>query len=316
MTDASPLTGPHGRLSLLEPRPQFLAQLFDRLWDRYRSRVHSVTQYEALLARRGATFVNDHIAFRTLACQTPATGIPSVARLFEALGYVAAGCYQFPDKHLSAIHLQPPHPELPKLFVSELQTWRLDDAAQTIIRSTLRTHRPPLSDELLVRLQRVQPADFAELLPIAVDWIETLPWDPPEYNDVQALSRASQYAAWALVHGHNVNHFTALINSHGVAALADIDRTVAALRDAGVPMKAEIEGAPGSKLRQTATEAVTIDVPVRVAGQPAVRPWSYAYFELAERNPIVDPETGASRRFEGFLGAQATHLFEMTRRKD
>ncbi len=50
-------------------------------------------------------------------------------------------------------------------------------------------------------------------------------------------------------------------------------------------------------------------------GRPARRPWSYAYFELAERNEVVDPETGRRGRFEGFLGAQATTLFEMTKIK-
>ena len=86
-----------------------------------------------------------------------------------------------------------------------------------------------------------------------------------------------------LVHGYNVNHFTSLINSHGVPALDDIEKTIAALKAAGVPMKSEIEGERGSKLRQTATEAVTIDVAVHDKGFPAKMPWTYAYFELAQR---------------------------------
>jgi hypothetical protein len=80
-------------------------------------------------------------------------------------------------------------------------------------------------------------------------------------------------------------------------------------------MKAEIEGEPGSKLRQTATEAVTIDVAVHDRGQPVSLPWTYAYFELAQRGTIADPVTGKTARFEGFLGPQATNLFEMTRVK-
>jgi hypothetical protein len=42
--------------------------------------------------------------------------------------------------------------------------------------------------------------------------------------------------------------------------------------------------------------------------------WSYAYFELAERGTVLDPDSGQRRRFEGFLGPQATQLFEMTKR--
>ena len=79
-------------------------------------------------------------------------------------------------------------------------------------------------------------------------------------------------------------------------------------------MKEEIEGVRGSKLRQTATGAVVIDVDISESGKPATMPWTYAYFELAERGDVTDPETGQPHRFEGFLGPQATQLFEMTRK--
>ena len=139
-----------------------------------------------------------------------------------------------------------------------------------------------------------------------------LPWQPPDKETVLALNEESQYAAWVSVHGYNVNHFTSLVNSHGVQSLDDIEKTIAALTQAGVPMKAAIEGERGSKLRQSATEAVVIDVAVSEKGQSTSMPWTYAYMELAERGNIIDPETGQSSRFEGFLGPQATHLFEMT----
>jgi hypothetical protein len=99
-----------------------------------------------------------------------------------------------------------------------------------------------------------------------------------------------------------VNHFTSLINSHGVPGLDDIEKTIAALQKAGVPMKAAIEGERGSKLRQTATEAATIDVAVHDQGQPTTMPWTYAYFELAQRDLVADPASGKKVRFEGFLG--------------
>ena len=78
-------------------------------------------------------------------------------------------------------------------------------------------------------------------------------------------------------------------------------------------MKQSIEGERGSKLRQSATEAVVIDVDVLRDGHPTRVPWTYAYFEFAERGTITDVESGKAMRFEGFLGPQATNLFEMTR---
>ena len=316
--------GPHRSIAQASPREQLLAQLLDTLWDRYRQRVRYVATYEQVIREAGGAFVNDHIAFRTFALQQPPAGIFSLSRLFEALGYRAAGNYHFEDKQLSAIHYQHPNGQFPKLFISELRTWELPAEARQIVERIGQGHRQPLADELLARLAHLgerqdgqqDGQDRTALLQELVGWFHDLPWPLPRKEDVVALNQHSQYAAWVAVHGYNVNHFTSLVNSHGVERLNQLEGTIEALQNAGVPMKSEIEGQPGSKLRQTATEAVKIPVAVRdEADQIAALDWSYAYFELAERNEIVDAETGKSSRFEGFLGPQATNLFEMTRIK-
>ncbi len=314
--DARP-TGPHRELAdPAQATEVFLAELFDTLWVRYRERVAHVRSYEQVVQAHGARFVNDHIAFRTFASQAPQTGILNLSRLFETLGYRAANLYYFEDKQLFATHFEHPNHDFPKLFISELQTWRLAPPARAIIERTLADHAPPLAGETLAELARLSDCIAVrrgELLAQCVDVIHTLPWSPPQQADVTALNDESQYGAWVLVHGYNVNHFTSLINSHGVDALGDIEKTITALQGAGVPMKAEIEGAAGSVLRQTATAAAVIDVEVRAGETLTQMPWTYAYFELAERGHTVDA-SGQRRRFEGFLGAQATHLFEMTRK--
>jgi Domain of unknown function (DUF1338) len=311
------IVGPHKGIAGASGREKFLAELFDTLWDRYRERVSYVRTYEEVIRKAKATFVNDHIAFRTFATQQPLAGIASISRIFEALGYRAAGSYHFDDKQLSAIHFQHANQQFPKLFISELKTWELPAAARGIIEKVVRSHRPAIASGVLAALANLDKdaAPAKELLPVAVAQFHELPWILPAKDDVASLNKASQYAAWVLVHGYNVNHFTSLINSHGVAGLDDIEKTIAALQKAGVPMKAEIEGERGSKLRQTATEAATIDVAVHDQGQPATMPWTYAYFELAQRDVVLDPASGKKVRFEGFLGPQATNLFEMTKVK-
>jgi hypothetical protein len=310
--------GPHARILVANEQERFACELFDVLWDRYRQRVVHVQSYEQLIASAGATFVNDHIAFRTIAGQNPLTGISLLSRLFEGLGYRAANCYQFEDKHLSAIHFQHPNGQFPKLFISELKSWELSPSARDILQRSASQHRAPISEDVLVGLHQLQngsisAADRARLLQATVSSIQDLPWPVPEKSDVITINKESQYAAWVLVHGNNVNHFTSLINSHGVESLGDIEKTIAALQLAGVPVKSEIEGALGTKLRQSATEAAVIDVAVRDQGRETTMSWTYAYFELAERGDITDPETNTRGRFEGFLGPQATQLFEMTR---
>lgn len=307
--------GPHQRIRSTNDRESWLAGLLDRLWDVYRGRVEHVRTYERIVQQYGATFVNDHIAFRTFACQRPQTGIVSLSRIFQVLGYRAAGVYQFEDKFLNAVHFQHANPQFPKIFISELRVWELGSQAEPIWQLT-RQHRPAIADEVLAELaawRGMSESRQQELQDLVVREFHELPWPVPEREVVEAVNRASQYAAWVMLHGYNVNHFTSLVNSHDVPELEDLDKTLAALREAGVPVKAEIEGEPGSKLRQSATEAVRIEVDMLEHGQPRRLPWSYAYFELAERNPIVDPVTGQVSRFEGFLGPQATHLFEMTR---
>jgi hypothetical protein len=310
------VAGPHQRIAVDNPRDRFTLAIFDRLWTEYRARVTYVQQYEQVIQQHGGTFVNDHIAFRTIATQTPSSGIHSLSRIFVALGYRAAGTYYFDDKHLAAIHFQHANPEFPKLFISELLTWELEDSARRIISAALQSHRAPISDDELAALDQIgDEAASAKLLDRLSEWFIRLPWVAPPKEAVTALNKATQYGAWVLVHGYNVNHFTSLINSHGVESLSDIEKTIAALCQAGVPMKTEIEGEPGSKLRQTATEAVMTQVPVIEAGRQTTMPWSYAYFELAQRDWLADPTTGQRTRFEGFLGPQATNLFEMTRVK-
>jgi hypothetical protein len=309
------IVGPHQGIPVSTARERFCAEMFDSLWDTYRRRVSYVQTYEKVIKQAGATFVNDHIAFRTFATQQPLAGIATISRIFEALGYRAAGSYHFDDKQLSATHFQHANQQFPKLFISELRVWELSVESQNIIEKTVKSHRAAIGGDTLAALANLdrdsKPA--ARLLPQIVGQFHEQPWLPPARDDVEKLNKASQYAAWVLVHGYNVNHFTSLINSHGVPALDDIEKTIAALEKAGVPMKKEIEGERGSKLRQTATEAVTIDVQVHERGVPVMTPWTYAYFELAQRDSVVDPATGNKVRFEGFLGPQATNLFEMTR---
>lgn len=285
--------------------------MIDRLWQVYRRRVSYVAQYESLVSGAGASFINDHIAFRTLAWQHPQTGIASISRLFESLAFQPVETYQFPAKHLSAVHLAHPHPGLPRLFVSELKSWELSEASRAAIGRSLEQHREPPDVEFLAGLATGATPEPLERL--SAHFLER-PWPAPERSDVETLNSESQYAAWVLVHGYAVNHFTALINAHDVESLDSIEKTIAALRDDGVPMKSDIEGAPGSKLRQSATEAVVVDVEVSEQGTATTMPWTYAYFELAQRGTVPDPATGQAVPFEGFLGPQATHLFEMTRK--
>jgi hypothetical protein len=258
--------------SSIMPTPRH--PLLDRLWSRY---VGDVVHARSFVSLCGGAFHNDHIALRTLA--RPGGGIEMFARVFEHLGWRRAGHYTFPDVHLSAIHLS--HAGLPRIFVSELHADRLPHDARAILDATAPDAPAPLDG--------LHDVDNTHAFDALAAWFARPA--PPTQHALDVVGRASQYGAWLLAFGRSVNHFTASVD--------DVPAWQQRMRAAGVPMKADIEGAPGGPLCQTATAAAHVDVTLHDGTHVSL---PYAYFEIAAR-------TGG---FDGFLAPQARQLFDMT----
>lgn len=294
--------------------------LLDRLWADYCERVPYAKTYAHLVQQKGGTVVNDHCAFRTFHThtgqQTP--GLTAIGRVLEALGYQKKDPYHFPSKHLNSYHFQHANERFPKFFVSQLEVDELPEETARLIAEAVADAPNLLANEPESGLAELTakgelPDDAGAALVDALVKFFSRPWQPPLRNTVEAVNEVSQFGAWTLLHGNSVNHFTAYINHQHVAEWPDIEATIAGLKSAGVPMKAEIEGERGSKLRQSSTQAVREQSPVREAdGTPGLLEWTYAYYELAERNFIE--QNGEPVWFHGFLGEQATNLFEMTKK--
>lgn len=231
--------------------------LLDQLWEKYAAQVPYARTFVQLAEGQ---FRNDHVAFRSL-------DLRPIARVFEELGWKRAGEYDFPETHLNAIHLSKPGE--PRVFVSELRVADLS----------------PRAREILAQLPADSPYDGS------AGWFRGPDLRPRE-DELLELERESQYGAWLLLFGREVNHFT--------ASVPDVAEWQRRMREAGIPMKDEIEGAPGAGLRQTATRAALRRVQLR----ERERDWPYAYLEIAERDG----------GFDGFVTAQARQLFEMTKR--
>ncbi|EPX58863.1 hypothetical protein D187_003578 [Cystobacter fuscus DSM 2262] len=242
-------------------------RLLDLLWERYAAEVPYARTFADL---SGGRFRNDHIALRSLA--RSGGGIALFVHVFERFGWKPAGKYSFPETHLTAIHMS--HPEgLPRVFISELHAEKLSTEAQRLLAALPVDPPAPTSIEALA------------------DWFSAPP--APEESALLTLERESQYGAWLLAFGRKVNHFTGTVD--------DVEAWQRRMLEAGVPMKRDIEGAPGGDLRQTATHAAPVPVTLR---DGRTRSWPYAYFEIAQRAP----------GFDGFLDSQARALFDMTKR--
>ncbi|ABA19842.1 conserved hypothetical protein [Trichormus variabilis ATCC 29413] len=300
--------------------PKTALNLFSLLWQNYSARVPYARTYEQMITAAGGTVANDHIAFRSLRLLVDSPrgkvnlGINYLSQIAEALGYEPAGEYNFPQTHLYARHYRHPQQiefDLPKLFISELIVDELPDNIIQLITQTVST----VADEFTSPLTYFSPAEGNDgVIAQQLQKFFTRPWMTPRRSVVEAVNQVTQYGAWVLLHGYAVNHFTGYVNRHQTPEYADIDDTARGLANLGVPMKAEIEGDVTWGLRQTATQAVKEMVTVidDISGQEVEIPWTYAYYEIAQRYPL-QVEPGKEKLFDGFLGNNAQQLFEMTR---
>ncbi|WP_163707985.1 DUF1338 domain-containing protein [Mangrovibacterium lignilyticum] len=298
---------------------EILSRLLDNLWDTYIQRVSYAKTYADLVRSKGGKVRNDHIAFRTFNTITGKQphGIGAIWHILDAFGFKPISNYTFTEKKLHAVHFQHADEKFPKIFVSQLEVPDLPQWAQNLINEQVVNTPYHLSETAVLDLLELNEKD--ELEEAAVNNLVreltsymSRPWGIPKQESIEKLNEISQYAAWTLIHGNSVNHFTAFINYQEVPEWPDLQTTCEALAAAGVPMKANIEGQKGSKLQQSSTQAVseTVDV-ILPDGSKGQMPWTYAYYELAERGFIE--ENGKQVLFSGFLGEQATHLFEMTK---
>lgn len=300
---------------------QITGELLNRLWEDYLKRVPYAKTYVDLVNSKGGRVVNDHIAFRTFNTHTgeQPEGIRAIKHIIEALEYTPVEKYVFKKRKLTATYFEHPNELFPKIFVSQLELEQLPLWTQNIILQTVKDTPYLLSDEalellILLKKQKILNLEASRFLVDDLVNYFRRPWDTPFKGDVLKLNDISQYAAWTLLHGNSVNHFSALVNSQMVDEWPDLEATCEGLRKAGVPMKETIEGEKGNKLRQSATHAVREDIKVKTIDGTDLLNWTYAYYELAQRDFIeVD---GELKLFSGFLGDQAIHLFDMTKTRD
>lgn len=295
--------------------------LLTKLWAMYLERVSYAREYQQLVIKKGGSVVNDHIAFRTFNTHTgeQPEGIRAIRHIISCLEYVPVEKYDFKKKKLKAVHFEHPDSMFPKLFVSQLEVDQLPEWAQQVIKNTVKDTPYLLSDQSIGLLSTLKakgelPRMAGDALVIDLAQYFRRPWSIPQKDDVLKINDISQYAAWVLLHGNAVNHFTAFVNYQNVSEWPDLASTCRGLADAGIPMKEALEGEKGSKLQQSATLAVKEEVEVRGDDGVEKMPWTYAYYELAERGLVI--ENGEEKLFSGFLGEQARHLFDMTRTRD
>jgi hypothetical protein len=254
-------------------------ELLEALWRDYVAITPQAARVHALLAARGETIVNDHVALRTVG-----VAIEHLAAPFERLGWQRRDRYRFDDKHLIAHYWQHAEPALPKIFISGLCVDEL----------------PGFAQELIAGLVAQLPPGFAQR--------PDLPWAGRPWRithaDYLRLLEVSEYAAWVAAFGFRVNHFTVDVGRlTTIGSIAEINQL---LVDAGFALNTAggaIKGSPAERLEQSSTRAEEIEVGF---ADTAARIPS-CYYEFARRYPLPTGEL-----FQGFVPTSADKIFEST----
>lgn len=273
-----------------------------------------------LVAANGGRFHNDHGAIRT--------ADPAVTQLFlraaQVLGLRRERDYRFPAKKLVSCDLQVIGEDSTqfKIFVSQVDLAAFPDDVAALVRedgaaqARAVDHAPFVT--LIERFEQdgtLNETDAQAFVTHFVDRLMARNGPPLRRSTLEAVARVSGEAASALALGPDFNHVTIDIHAAGYSG---IDAMAAAMLAAGFRMLPQIQGAPGTQLRQTATMAATMDTPVIEAnGTHGVAQTEKQFVEIIERNQAIDDAGGKLWRqngqplvFRNFLAANAEKIFD------
>lgn len=301
--------------------PSALRRLFvETATAKFARNVPDFVRLQKLVADNGGSFLNDHGAIRT--------ADPAVRELFvraaRVLGLRRELDYRFPAKKLVSFDLQAIGDEAHefKVFVSQVDLDAYPAEVAALIRQDC-AEQAAAADHgaftaLIAKAERAGGLNGRDAEELVVHFAEKLmsrPGPALKRSTLEAVAAVSGEAASALALGPDFNHVTIDVLAAGFKG---IDQMAAAMQKQGFRMLPAIQGAPGTKLRQTATLAATMDTPVREAdGRPDTAQTEKQFVEIIERGQAHDADgaplwrqDGRPLIFRNFLAANAEKIFD------
>ena len=287
-----------------------LRDLFvQRATAKFAANVPDFVALQELVKGQGGTFRNDHGAIRTadLALRD------LFARAAGVLGLKRELDYEFPAKKLKSFDLQVPGKDAGqfKIFVSQVDLHAFPKDVAALIREDCAEQAAAMDhgpfEHLIGIAERdhgLSESDAEAFIGHFVDELMHRNGPPLKRGTLDAVAAVSGEAASALALGPDFNHVTIDVRSAGFDG---IEAMAAAMKAKGFRMLPQIQGAPGTRLRQTATLAATMDTPVREPnGTIGTAQTEKQFVEIIERNKVVAHEA----IFKNFLAANAEKIFD------
>lgn len=293
----------------LLPAHALRGRFVDVATTRFANNVPDFARLQTLIAKRGGRFLNDHGAIRV--------ADPALTEVFvrgaRQFGLHRDLSYSFPTKKLESFDLQVQgdDPHQFKIFVSELDRSAFSPAVLEAIdadcqQTAAARSLGALSDHLdkAERDGGLSESEGEALIQLFVEAVMARPGPPMQRACLNAVAAESGEAASALALGPDFNHVTVDVRAAGFDG---IEAMAATMQAEGFRMLPAIQGAPDTKLRQTATLAATMDTPVLEAdGSVGNAQTEKQFVEIIERAP----ERDGGPVFKNFLAANAEKIFD------
>ncbi|HUP92567.1 MAG TPA: DUF1338 family protein [Solimonas sp.] len=304
----------------LVPPAQLRERFVAEAMRKFAANVADFVALQEVVAASGGVFHNDHGAIRT--------ADPAVSALFvraaQVMGMRRELSYAFPAKKLVSFDLQVIGEDSRqfKIFVSQVDLAAFPPQVAALVRADCAAQAAAADHAAFTALLERAESQGGLPEPDAHAFVHELVHRvmqrngaPLERATLDAVARVSGEAASAMALGPDFNHVTVDVRSAG---FEDIEAMAAAMLARGFRMLPRIQGAPGSKLRQTATLAATTTTPVREADGSAGQALTEKQFvEIIERNQALDDaghplwtQDGQPLIFRNFLSANAEKIFD------
>lgn len=304
---------------LLSPA-QLRAQFVAAATAKFAGNVPDFVTLQTLVQAQGGVFRNDHGAIRTADVAVRELFV----RAARVLGLHRDLDYRFPAKKLVSFDLQAAgedHTSF-KIFVSQVDLDAFPPDIAALIREDCAEQAAAVDHTAFIALISkaeqtggLNEADAQTFVQHFVHQLMHRNGPAMRRSTLQAVAAVSGEAASALALGPDFNHVTIDVLAAGFAG---IEVMAAQMVRAGFTLLPAIQGAPGTKLRQTATMAATMPTPVREADGSAGMAHSEKQFvEIIERGQASAPDgrklwrdDGAALIFKHFLAANAEKIFD------
>jgi len=306
-------------VALLSPatlRSQFVAAATAK----FARNVPDFVALQKLVVNNGGRFLNDHGAIRTTD--------PMIRALFvraaRVIGLRRELDYRFPSKKLVSFDLQTVGDDAHqfKIFLSQVDLDAFPAPVAALIREDCAEQAAAVDHITFIGLIEkaeksggLSEADARIFIEHFVEKLMSRPGPPMMRTTLNEVAAISGEAASALALGPDFNHVTIDVQAAGFEGIESMAKAMLA---AGFRMLPAIQGAPGTKLRQTATLAATMDTPVREAdGSIGTAQTEKQFVEIIERAQAHDADgtpmwtqAGTPLIFRNFLAANAEKIFD------